>query len=270
MFRGFYTATSGMLAQQRRTEMLSNNIANANTTGYKADQSTMRSFPEMLISLNKSEELPADSSMKYTTRKPIGNLNTGVYVQEFIPSFVQGDLRETSIKSDVAIMQDNMEQGVLLFAVKDEQGDIKYTRNGNFTINDQGVLTLHNSAVLSSEGNELVIQNHDYQINTNGQIIVNGQEVGSIGVYVAEDESTLVKEGNDLYRINNEETLPLANVADVSYTLNQGFIEGSNVDVQTSYTEMLTAYRTFEANQKVVQAYDKSMDKAVNEIGRLR
>ena len=60
MFKGFYTAASGMIAQQRRTEMLTNNMANANTPGYKADQSSVRSFPEMLLSRLDYKTIPAE------------------------------------------------------------------------------------------------------------------------------------------------------------------------------------------------------------------
>lgn len=80
-----------------------------------------------------------------------------------------------------------------------------------------------------------------------------------------------MKEGNGLYRTEDGTELgAAAGNPDVAYQLKQGFLEGSNVDVSRSYTEMMTAYRAFEANQKVLQAYDRSMDKAVNEIGRVR
>lgn len=98
----------------------------------------------------------------------------------------------------------------------------------------------------------------------------NGRNLGAIDVRIALDTRNLAREGNDLYRTENGQELPsaAANPA-VNYSLKQGMSERSNVDVTRDYTEMTTAYRSFEANQKVLQAYDKSMDKAANEIGKI-
>ena len=95
MFRGFYTAASGMYTQQRKTEMLTNNMANVNTPGFKADQSSIRAFPEMLLQRLESTPSPAGNS-------EVGAVNTGVYMQESIPRFIQGDLRQTDLPTDLA------------------------------------------------------------------------------------------------------------------------------------------------------------------------
>ena len=95
MFRGFYTVASGMLSQQRKTEMLTNNMSNANTPGYKADQASMRAFPEMLMDRMDSTSIPTEKKLSLPFNERVGKLNTGVYMQETIPSFVQGDLQET-------------------------------------------------------------------------------------------------------------------------------------------------------------------------------
>lgn len=82
MFKGFYTVASGMLAQQRRTEMLTNNMANANTPGFKADQSSMRAFPEMLMQQFGKKDIPVGDGLSLPENQVIGPLNTGVYMQE--------------------------------------------------------------------------------------------------------------------------------------------------------------------------------------------
>src|SRR5690554_8122228 len=99
MLRGLYTAGSGMIAQQRRQEMLTNNLANANTPGYKADQASLRSFPNQLI-----KALGTDHMQKYGTNR-VGELSTGVYMQERTPNFRQGDINETRNNTDIAILQ---------------------------------------------------------------------------------------------------------------------------------------------------------------------
>lgn len=101
-------------------------------------------------------------------------------------------------------------------------------------------------------------------------MLVGGENVGQVDVRFEGDVRNLVKEGNGLYRTANEAVLPSALTnGEIQYNLRQGFVERSNVDVSRTYTDMMTAYRAFEANQKVLQAYDRSMEKAANEIGRL-
>ncbi|MCM3597489.1 flagellar hook-basal body protein [Metabacillus idriensis] len=270
MLRGFYTATAGMLAQQRRTEMLSNNIANANTPGYKSDQAALKAFPEMLLKRVESSKVPSPAS------PTVGTLNTGVYLQEMIPQFTQGDLRETGLISDVALVEElvpyNAEtnaKGALLFAVQTPANEVRYTRNGQFTRNENGELTLAGNPVLGTNGQPISVASDQFEITPDGTVRVDGAEQAQIEIVFAGDTRTLIKEGNGLFRSDEELQTAVGN-PDISYKLKQGYVEGSNVDVSKTYTEMMTAYRAFEANQKVLQAYDRSMDKAVNEIGRVR
>jgi flagellar basal-body rod protein FlgG len=144
MLRGFYTAASGMLAQQRRTELLTNNMSNANTTGYKADQLSVRSFPEMLISSMGGETVPTESKLSMSNFSQVGGLSTGVYVQEANPLFTQGTLEETQLNTDISLVDENQEtgqRGSVFFTVQDGDGAIRYTRNGSFTLDGQGYLT---------------------------------------------------------------------------------------------------------------------------------
>ncbi|MEH7224620.1 flagellar hook-basal body protein [Bacillus sp. JJ1566] len=278
MLRGFYSAAAGMFAQQRRTEMLTNNIANANTPGYKVDQGSLRAFPEMLMQRLEGVQSPAKNGGSLRTASRIGGLNTGVYMQEMIPLFKQGDIRETGLRADVALVNGNLpinaetnKPGSVFFTVQNANGDVRYTRNGNFTVDPAGFLTTNEGFyVLDENGNRIALENDQFDVSADGSIIVNGQTQSRLGIAFSENPLNLIKEGNGLYRTNDGEVLPNAGAnPEVSYSLKQGFLEGSNVDVSQAMTEMMTAYRTFEANQKVLQAYDKSMDKAVNEIGRL-
>jgi flagellar basal-body rod protein FlgF len=278
MLRGLYTATSGMLAQQRRTEMLTNNMANANTPGFKADQSSMRAFPEMLLQRLGTEKLPLREQKHLPYTQFIGSINAGVYMQEAIPKFTQGDLRETGRKTDLAIVDGNLPvneennvKGSLFFTVETPNG-IRYTRNGNFTLNPEGFLTTNEGYyVLDENGNRIQLTSEEFEVRQDGTIMENNTFVAAINVVFAENPYELIKQGNGLFSVENNGTLPAArNNPDVSFSLKQGFLERSNVDVAQTMTEMLTAYRAFEANQKVLQAYDKSLDKAVNEIGRIR
>lgn len=278
MFRGFYTAASGMLAQQRRTEMLTNNMANANTPGFKADQSSLRAFPEMLLKRFDEQKVPTKNGLNLPYNQIVGSLNTGVYMQEVMPKFIQGDLQDTGQTTDMAlidiIMPANQETGYngsVFFTVQNAAGETRYTRNGDFTLDGQGFLTTASgNYVLDSTGNRIQLSSDQFTVNENGMIQGAAGETALLGISYSANPFELIKEGDGLYRTEGGEALGDARgVAGAQFSLQQGKLERSNVDPSRSMTDMLTAYRTFEANQKVLQAYDKSMDKVANEVGRV-
>ena len=277
LLRGLYTATAGMLTQQRRTEMLSNNMANANTAGYKAHQSTIRAFPEMLLQRMENKTLPTGNGMNVPGMQTIGSLNSGVYLQEIKSRDIQGELKETGLVTDVALIEENVPlnpetnvKGSLFFAVQNQAGEERYTRNGHFTLDENGLLLSDGNPVLSRDGQPISIQSGEFSVTEAGDVLVNGQTVAQIDVRFAADVRNLVKEGNGIYRTSDGQALPTAiDNGDIQYNLKQKYLENSTVDIGRTYTDMMTAYRSFEANQKVLQAYDKSMEKAANEIGRL-
>lgn len=278
MFRGFYTASSGMIAQQRRTEMLSNNIANANTPGYKADQSTVRSFPNMLLSsIEKSGNATAKNNFNTLKTNVIGTVGTGVYMQETIPDFSQGQITESGLNTDVALVAQNLpvrpdtnEEGAIFFRLKTENGEA-YTRNGNFTLDSQGALVSSTGDyVLSTEGQPIFLQTDNFQVTEDGRVKENNVQIAQIDVAYTDTPNTLEKQQNGLFYTDDGQALASAyGNEDVVFATQQGYVEQSNVDAASTMTEMMSAYRSFEANQKMLQAYDRSMDKAVNEIGKV-
>lgn len=278
MFKGFYTATTGMIAQQRRTEMLSNNIANASTPGYKADQSTVRAFPNMLLSaIEKNGKANLQNGFNPMSTQQIGTLGTGVYMQETIPDYTQGQLVQTDLKSDVALVDeylpvrgDGSHTGGLYFRLQTD-GQEAYTRNGNFTVDSQGSLvTSGGNYVLSTTGEPIRVTSDDYTITEDGRVLENNELIAQIDVAYVEDPDRLIKQDNGLYYTEDGNELTSAyDDNDIAFSMRQGYIEQSNVDAGSTMTEMMSAYRSFEANQKMLQAYDRSMDKAVNEIGKV-
>jgi len=273
LFRGFYTAASGMISQQRRQEMITNNIANANTPGYKADQISLRSFPELLIHEMSSHRLPVQESVNRRTTNPIGALNTGVYTQELTPNFNQGMLRETGMYTDFAIIDENYpdEAGSVFFVVQNEEGAIRYTRNGNFQVDGEGYLTTNNGLyVLDNAGNRIFTDGLDFLVTPEGNIEIGGALIPLGLTYVA-NTNELTKEGTDLFNPEpgNIEGVDPAD-AGALFSIKQGFLEGSNVDSAQSMVEMIQAYRNFEMNQRILKEFDNTMGKTVNEVGRLR
>nr|WP_106783552.1 flagellar hook-basal body protein [Lysinibacillus timonensis] len=278
MFKGFYTVASGMIAQQRKTEIITNNMANANTPGFKADQSTVRSFPDMLLSAVNNKTIPTQNKLSVLNSQEIGSVNTGVYLQETLANYGQGTLIETNNTTDIALINGTLPvdeesgiTGTVLFRLEHPNGGEAYTRNGNFTLDGQGYLVNSNGYyVLSDQGERIYLPNDDFQIAENGNIYFDNVEVATLGVSFSANPNLLVKQDNGLFRTDGGDNLPSAYGQEgLTFGLQQSYIEGSNVDSAKSMTDLLTAYRAFEANQKVLQAYDQSMQKAVNEIGKV-
>ncbi|KGP71803.1 flagellar hook-basal body protein [Pontibacillus yanchengensis] len=276
MLRGYYTAASGMLAQQRRQQVLNNNLSNMSTPGYKQDQGSMRAFPDMLIERMESKSLPTKNNLNLPVRSEVGSMNTGVYMQETKPEFDQAALRETGIGTDIALLNGNVpdENGGLFFTIQNEDGEARYTRNGNFTVDGEGFLTTkQGSYVLDQAGERIQTGGVEFNVTEDGILEANGQAT-PLGISYTNDATQMVKEGNANFSFNGEEgqqaPVNARNVEGVTFNTRQGSLERSNVDPAKTMTEMMSSYRLFETNQKVLKAYDRSMDKAVNEIGRVR
>lgn len=293
MLRGLYNAAAGMVTQQRRHDTITQNIVNLNTVGYKQTDSVQRAFPEVLVSMiGGGPENP---------NRTIGKLNTGVFAEESLSLYKQGALRETGQTTDFAIVS---QLGLIdqatgenvtfdasgkyidangeityrpeaFFTVQDENGEVRYTRNGQFQVDERGnVLTAAGYQVLDARNAPIVLtgQAGNLTVNEQGQILSEaGNPSGvSIGITVVDKPHQLVREGNGVFRLDAADgggTRLLA--AGDNAIIRQGFIEASNVDPSQSMVELTAALRAYETNQKVVQFYDRSLDKAVNEIGRV-
>lgn len=270
MLRGYYAAASGMIAQQRNQEMISNNLANAQTPGFKADRAATRAFPEMLLQQMGTKTLPTINSLKLPQNRTIGSINTGVYQQETIPYFDQGPIKQTDMPTDMALVDGALpdENGGLLFAVQSADGETRYTRNGHFTVDGQGYLTT-NDGLYVLDANEQAIQtNHlDFIVTPEGNVQVDGQDI-PLGITYIENVDNLVKEGQDVFRLEDGQAR-LATRTDARYQVLQYQLESSNVDTGRSMTDMIAAYRVFEQNQRVLRTHDESLGRAVSDIAKL-
>ncbi|RDW22240.1 flagellar biosynthesis protein FlgC [Oceanobacillus arenosus] len=267
MLRGFYTAASGMITQQRQQEVLANNIANVNTPGYKADHTAVRAFPEMLLKEMGSKQIPITTHhANLPFQNPIGSLNTGVYVQETVPNFTQGDIRQTGITTDLALINGQFpdETGGIFFIVQNAAGELRYTTNGNFTVDGAGnLVTNQGYYVLDAAGNPVQTGGMEFTVTSNG-ILQTAAQNTQLGLGYVADVNQLVKEEENLFA-GEAVVVP----AEATFQIEQGALEQSNVDSLQTMTQMMESYRLFETNQRVLRAYDESMGKAVSEIGRI-
>ncbi|MDF2813922.1 MAG: flagellar hook-basal body protein [Paenibacillus sp.] len=299
MLRGMYTATAGMLSQQRKHDTVTNNISNVNTPGFKQSRMVSRSFPEMLIALQEGESTGAP-------RVNLSRLNTGVLAEEALTVNVQGDLRETGNPFDFAVISDILVEGLqfdngktitadgqrvfqpqAFLTVLNANNEQRFTRNGKFTVDPLGqVVTAEGFRVAGQDGQPILLMNPDtgvpisnVTINNRGQILdsvngmpildANGQPMALLLTRV-EEPMRLVAEGSGILR--NDELLPSLTAPvnpNDQVEVRQGFLERSNVDPTQATVDIMTASRMYEANQKMVQYYDRSLEKAVNEVGRV-
>lgn len=288
MLRGLYTAASGMLAQQRRHDTITNNIANINTPGFKGSNAVTRSFPDMLISAMGGAN-PSEGS--------IGKLSTGVFAEENLMSMVQGDLKETYRFQDMAILSDILVDGAIfddsgkyvdengdvtykpqaVFSVMSPQGEERYTRDGSFkTAPDGTLLTSDGLEVVGANGQPIVVTVpwDNVNVTAEGRLVdgVTGLPLDGapqLRIMRVDNPNLLIREGDGRFRYAGDAAGIRQIAADDRVEVRQGFLERSNVDSAQAAIDLMAALRAYEANQKVIQTYDRSLDKAVNEIGRV-
>lgn len=249
MIRGLYTSASAMQTNMRRMDVTSNNLANINTNGYKKDGTVQRSFSEMLI-------LRYDNKGK----EEIGVLGTGVQMDQSYSDFREGNIQHTNNKLDLAI------KGSGFFALQTSQG-IRYSRNGNFYLNDQNQIVDSQGNFLLNQNNEpiQIVPGREISINNQGQIFLDELEAETINLVDFENYEQLSKIGNNLYQAEDG----IEEIEAEQSSIMQGYLEGSNVNVVEEMASMIEVTRAYESNQKVIQTIDNSLDKAVNDVGRL-
>ncbi|RDU35916.1 flagellar biosynthesis protein FlgC [Neobacillus piezotolerans] len=279
MLRGIDSAASGMIALQRKQDALTNNLANAETPGFKQDASPLRSFPEVLLQQIRGKESVAEARM--------GTLSMGVYNQETLPLFLQGTLTETNMPFDVAISDQGIApievdgrtvKPTAFFAVQTSDGAMRLTRNGRFSVNENGELvTATGDFVLGKNGNRITgldPQLKDVSINSDGDIIAfpndpqRTRTIGSIGMVIVENPNRLIKRANGQFELDEPGMVMVTGNLPAGVQLHQKMLEQSNVDLSQTITDMMANIRLYEANQKVLQTYDKSLEQ-LNTIGRV-
>lgn len=266
MVKGLYTAFTGMVEEQRRLDVTTNNLANSNTVGYKKEGATNIAFADELAIKIK------DTSTAMFPRG-IGIVNLGDKVGETYVDWSQGSFRLTDKPADLAI------SGNGFFAIEflDKQGNtsVKYTRDGEFTVDNLGYLVtsdgdhvLNNVAAMAGTTGEAgwvrVDPLRDYSIDQQGFIYQDGVVTGQVGVVDVDDYQYLSHYGENMYDL-----LPGGNIVESDAEIEQGALEMANVNVVDEMVTMITIQRAFEAGQKMIQTEDSTLEMAVSQVGRV-
>ena len=257
MVRCLYTAYTGMLNQQKKMDTLSNNLANADTTGYKKEGVTAKTFETQLAIKVK------DGSNAYIDQQ-IGKLNLGVKIGENYTDYSQGSYRYTGNIYDLALGGDGFFN--ISFMNKAGEQSVKYTRDGNFTIDNEGALRTQDGDYVLGESGEIYIPTNavDVSINKLGEIYADGEYIDTIKITDFEDYNYLKKYGENMY-----DAVDGATEKEPTATIDQGYLEQSNINVVTEMVNMISLSRTYEANQKLIQTMDDALDKSANQIGKV-
>ncbi len=257
MLRSMYASVSSMLTLQSRQSIITNNLANVNTTGYKSQTLVAKSFDDMLLH-NKDSYKNGVSHVN-----ELGALNFGVRIDDTATNYNQGTLISTENNTDFAIV------GSGFFQVTDEQNNTYYTRDGSFKINPQGYLVTNSGHYVmgtnSQTGNteRIYVGSDLVNITSYNSIAINGQNRYKFNIVDFENYDNLNKYGNNLYTGDG-------GFNSNNYSIQQKYLEGSNIDYISEMASMMETVKEFEANQKVIQTIDSKLAQIPTEIGRVK
>lgn len=256
MLRGFYTAASGVWTQEKRLNNVANNIANVSTVGYKQDDIVLGTFGEhMALRMN------AYQNTSYR------NIGPSVYMQvvdEKYTDHAQGGFEATTRPMDMSIM------GEGFFVVVNGAGEEFLSRDGQFSLDDQGFLILPGFGRVQGENGDIEIGVSDFTVDTQGNVYIKDEDgveeqINKLIIGIPDDYATLAKVNNSLYTsggytVAEGVTQPM---------IRQFQLERSNVDMSDEMSEMLASQRALQSCSQLVKMYDEMSDQANTRITRI-
>jgi flagellar basal-body rod protein FlgF len=251
MIKGLYSAVSAMVMNAARQQVLSHNISNLQTPGFKQILTTAQDF--MQNQAVYSNGFSAEGTVDY-----LGLLGLGTQAGEEFIDFEQGALQDTGNPLDLAL------QGNGFFTVDTPDGQ-RYTRDGRFLRDaDNNLVTVDGFQVLDDAGQPIQLPDGDVSVAPDGAISVNGQAVATLGIGIFANPQTELQhtEGN-LF------TGPAASTGDEVPRVVQGYLEMSNANPSQLMTQLVEVARSYEAAQKLVQNQDELLGKAIASLGRI-
>lgn len=250
MLRGYYTAANGIINEQRILNVISNNIANAKTAGYKADTAIPTTFAEQLLLINGKHS--NTGTIRYRT------------LQNTFTSLEQGSFENTNSRLDAAI------NGNVYFNITNRKtGENLLTRNGQFSLDAQGYLALGSSGrILDENGDEIMLGTADFTISRDGTITTDDGRSIKLGL-------TYIAPGTDVEKVDDNMIKPYDNAqmnnipTDESYEIMQGWFERSNVDVADETLKTMDAQNVFTACTTALKIINSVNQIAANDLAKI-
>lgn len=246
-----------MYNQQKRLDVISNNMANSTTVGFKKEGATSQSFDDCLT-------IKIRDGSEGWIQRTIGDMSLGVKIGEVYTDYEQGSLRETSNDYDLGLDG----KGFFTVNVTDREGNVhtRYTRAGSFHMT-------HDGFIVDAEGNHLQSESGDLQvpvdagsvvIDTDGSVYADMNLIDKIRLTDFEDYDYLKK-----FRDTYYEPVEGAKEKEATADVRQGFLEQSNVKVVNEMVDLIATTRAYEAAQKVVKAADSTLELAASSVGKV-
>ncbi len=229
MIRSLYSAASGMVAQILKQDVIANNIANAQTPGFKKESAVSESFRETYESrLVRIAEIPRPPYPD----SPVDPMRASARSYR---DFSQGPIQNTGSDTDFAIT------GPGYFELTDASGGVSYTRAGNFHLDRERYISSADGLRMNGENGPIKVPEGEWHVSDDGTVVADGKDQDKIKIVGGKDKETQVM---------------------------QGYIEASNVSIIREMVAMISNMRAYEANQKVVMASDETLGKAITEVGK--
>jgi len=252
MIKGLYSAVSAMVMNAARQQVLSHNIANLDTPGFKQVLSSVEDFMQNQA-VYAPQNAPTSSSKDY-----LGVLGLGTKINKEYIDYSQGSMQETGNPLDFAI------EGKGMFHIQTPNGD-RYTRDGRFIRDvENNLVTVDGNQVLDNAGQEINLPEGEVTVSSDGYISVNGEEVTQLGIGVFDKpEEELQKAEGNLF------TGPASSTSEEIPRIVQKSLEASNANPSQLMTQLVEVARSYEAAQKMVQNQDELLGRTIASLGRI-
>ena len=250
MSGAIYMTTSGALLNERRLELISNNLANINTTGFKQETASFRI-------VDSPEDIKANLNISSAEAPTM----TAPLWQELqaTTDYSQGQLKKTGNPLDLAL------SGKGFFCVQTPDGT-RYTRKGNFSLNSEGELVTPGGFPVLGDSGPIKIGEERFSIDSEGNVSTGKQLIGTLRVVDFSESVRLRRDGDTLFAtatLEDEGSRP------EKISVNQGFLELSNVETMRTMVEMIDVLRRYESYQKAIRHLDEVTAKSINEVGKV-
>ncbi len=254
--RGFYSVAAGIFTQQENINTISNNIANASTTGFKAQNNISSSFGEHVV--KRMSELN-----DHMYKQPIGHgAFITVNIDEYV-DFSQGAFRKTDRNLDLAINGDGF------FAVEQKDGNIVLTRDGQFELDAEGNLMMKDLGYVLNEGlDHITLSGSNFSVAANGEIFEEGESVDKLALVFPNEGVEIFKVDEEGYSTGENQT-DFTQMDDGTFEILQGQLEVSNVDMTEQLTRLIRSNRNFGSCTELLRIYDSINEISANQIGKL-
>ncbi len=247
MVNGIYLSTAGMIPRITQIDNVSNNLANLSTYGFKKNNMFIRELVTAQQALDHANGIERSETP-----------------EEVWTDFSQGTFDKTERTFDFAL------NGPGFFKVRDENGQILYTRDGRFHLDSNNVLVSSSGMqVLDEFSNLIVVDGDEVVVQGNGEVLVDGELTGTVGLVDFDEASYQQLKGVGLGLFEKPQAVNEIMASDDTRVL-QGVLEDANVDPVKTMVEMIEIFRTYELGQKAIQIQDQSLQRVVSEVGSVR